>query len=310
MYRSNAVAITGMTESAVDRIDPRRGDPDRDLIEQEVGHQYQVVRPLGRGGMGSVYLARDKALHRVVAIKALRWDRFSNAEDRDRFRREARMGAQLSHPNIIPLLTFGETPNLMYMVLRYVQGESLAARIAREGTLRTGEAQRILIELTHALEYAHRQGVVHRDLKPENILLETTFEPDGREGPARPIVADFGVAMVRMRDPIPGERRRSFGTPQFMSPEQAAGEPDLDGRSDIYSLGVLGYLMLGGALPYRASSISGENADGRAFSPTGRAPRALGPIIERCLAPDPDARYPSARDLRRALEGRRRFWIF
>src|SRR5262245_39355223 len=151
MHRSNVVSINTTNELALDRIDPRRGDPDRDLIEQELGAQYQIVRVLGRGGMGSVYLARDKALHRVVAIKTLRWERFSNADDRERFRREARMGAQLSHPNVVPLLTFGETPNLMYMVLKYIQGESLAARIAREGRLSSREARRVLVELTHAL---------------------------------------------------------------------------------------------------------------------------------------------------------------
>src|SRR6478672_12203475 len=224
-------------------------DLDGELVARELAHEFQIVRLLGRGAMGSVYLARDLALHRVVAIKVLRWDRAGSPDDTERFRREARTTGQLSHPSIVPLHSFGESPNLMYMVMRYVPGESLGARIRRLGKLSPEETRGILSELALTLEYAHREGIVHRDLKPENILLEISGDS------IRPMVADFGVAMRSSYDLPPGELRRSFGTPHFMSPEQAAGDADIDARSDIYSLGVLGYLMLSGELPYFGDTV-------------------------------------------------------
>jgi serine/threonine-protein kinase len=254
--------------------------------------------------MGVVYLARDLALHRVVALKVLRWDLASSLEDTERFRREARTTGQLSHPNIVPLHSFGESPNLMYMVMGYVRGESLGARIRRLGKLEPEETRRTLAELALTLEYAHREGVVHRDLKPENILLEINGDA------VRPMIADFGVAMRTSYDPPPGELRRSFGTPHFMSPEQAAGETDIDGRSDIYSLGVLGYLMLSGQLPYTGDTVQqiaarrteAKHRPLRVAAPD--APRDLVEAIERCLLPQPDERWRYARELHAALPTR------
>jgi len=280
-------------------------DLDAELVTRELAHEFQIVRLLGRGAMGSVYLARDLALHRVVAIKVLRWDLAASIDDMERFRREARTTGQLSHPSIVPLHSFGESPNLMYMVMRYVPGESLGRRIRRLGKLSPEETRRILAELALTLDYAHREGIVHRDLKPENILLEISGES------VRPMVADFGVAMRRSYDPPPGELRRSFGTPHFMSPEQAAaGEIDIDGRSDIYSLGVLGYLMLSGELPYSGDTvqqISERRAEGRhrplrLAAPD--APRDMIEAIERCLQPLPDDRFRHARELHAALTAR------
>ena len=279
-------------------------DIDAELVSRELRHEFQIVRLLGRGAMGVVYLARDLALHRVVALKVLRWDLASSVEDTERFRREARTTGQLSHPNIVPLHSFGESPNLMYMVMGYVRGESLGARIRRLGKLDPDEVRRILAELALTLEYAHREGVVHRDLKPENILLEINGDT------VRPMIADFGVAMRTSYDPPPGELRRSFGTPHFMSPEQAAGETDIDGRSDIYSLGVLGYLMLSGQLPYTGDTvqqISARRTEAkhrplRVAAPD--APRDLVEAIERCLLPQPDERWRYARELHAALTTR------
>jgi serine/threonine-protein kinase len=280
-------------------------DLDAELLARELTHEFQIVRLLGRGAMGSVYLARDLALHRVVAIKVLRWDLAGSDDDCERFRREARTTGQLSHPSIVPLHSFGESPNLMYMVMRYVPGESLGARIRRLGKLGPDETRSLLADLALTLEYAHREGIVHRDLKPENILLEISGES------VRPMVADFGVAMRRSYDPPPGELRRSFGTPHFMSPEQAAGEVDIDGRSDIYSLGVLGYLMLTGQLPYTGDTVQqistrrseANHRSLRALAPD--APRDLVESIERCLKSDPDDRWRHARDLHAALTARR-----
>jgi serine/threonine-protein kinase len=309
MASSNVLAIArhDTPPAAADRArDPV--DLDRAMLEEALGRQYQVVRALGRGAMGSVYLARDTALHRVVAVKVLRTERMQSVEERERFRREARLAAQLAHPHIVPIYGFGETANAMYLVMRYVPGESLGARIAREGPLPADEVRRIVIELAHALEYAHRQGVIHRDLKPENILLDAGSVVPGDATPPRAMLADFGVAVLRMSDPVVGEVRRSFGTPHFMSPEQAAGEPDLDGRSDIYALGVLGYLMLSGVLPFEGSSSFASVAERRfaddrppLASVAPRAPRDLVRIVERCLAQAPHARYGHARELAAAL---------
>lgn len=267
---------------------------ERELIALELGAHYQVVRLLGRGGMGAVYLARDLALHRVVALKILAEGTRATEEGRERFRREARMAAQLTHPNIVPVYAFGETESLSYMVMQYVDGESLADRLRRERRLSAQETRHIMVELALALDYAHSEGVVHRDLKPENVLLE-------RSG--RVMLADFSVAMRPSWEPQPGEMRRAFDTPHFMSPEQAAGELDIDGRSDLYGLGVLGYLMLTGSLPVGGRSFA-EIAAGHMTARVPRlqglvpgVPRDLAAAIERCLAKSSTSRWRHARDL-------------
>ena len=304
MPRPSDQFIPSGYESTQDEPVAEARDLDAELVARELVHEFQIVRLLGRGAMASVYLARDLALHRVVAIKVLRWDLAASVDDCERFRREARTTGQLSHPSIVPLHSFGESPNLMYMVMRYVPGESLGARIRRVGKLDPDEARQILAELALTLEYAHREGIVHRDLKPENILLEISGDS------VRPMVADFGVAMRRSYDPPPGELRRSFGTPHFMSPEQAAGEVDIDGRSDIYALGVLGYLMLSGQLPYTGDTVQqiaarrteAKHRPLREVAPG--APRDLVEAIERCLMPQPDDRFRHARELHAALTAR------
>jgi len=297
---TNQFTPSGFDESITDAQVAEARDLDAELVARELVHEFQIVRLLGRGAMGSVYLARDLALHRVVALKVLRWDLAGSTDDCERFRREARTTGQLAHPSIVPLHSFGESPNLMYMVMRYVPGESLGARIRRLRRLDPDEARRILADLALTLEYAHREGIVHRDLKPENILLEISGDT------IRPMVADFGVAMRPSYDPPPGEVRRSFGTPHFMSPEQASGEVDIDGRSDIYALGVLGYVMLSGQLPYpgeTSQQISERRTQGH--RPLAQlvpsAPRDLVEAIERCLQPAPDDRFRHARELHAAL---------
>jgi serine/threonine protein kinase len=207
MDRTMSHPIDQFTPSGYESADDEQGletrDLDAELVTRELAREFQIVRLLGRGAMGSVYLARDLVLHRVVAIKVLRWDLGGSHDDTERFRREARTTGQLSHPSIVPLHSFGETSNLMYMVMRYVPGESLGARIRRLGKLSPDETRHILADLALTLEYAHREGIVHRDLKPENILLEISGES------IRPMVADFGVAMRRSYDPPPGELRRA-----------------------------------------------------------------------------------------------------
>jgi serine/threonine protein kinase len=288
---------------------------ERQMLQAQLGEEYQVVRELGRGGMGVIFLARDVALHRLVAIKVLRHEFAHSAEHRERFRREARVAARLTHPNVVAVHTYGESPNLVYLVMRYVHGESLGVRLRREGRIQPETARRLLVELALVLEHAHGEGIVHRDLKPENILLES-----GRPGgyPDRPLLTDFGVALICSADPSPDEVRRAFGTPQYMSPEQAAGEVDLDGRSDIYSLGVLAYAMLTGDVPFDGPSFGAIAAQHIAapHEPLADAapdvPRALAEVVEWCLEKERSARWQSARELYDALqacEGGSRGWI-
>jgi serine/threonine protein kinase len=284
---------------------------EREQIAVHLGNQYQVVRELGRGGMGIVFLARDIALHRLVAIKVLRQEFVSSSEPRERFRREARMTARLSHANIVPVHTFGEVDDLVYIVMKYVHGESLAERMRGQESLTTEDARRILHELALALDYAHREGVVHRDLKAENILLERST--------GRPMLTDFGVALQRSLDPVRAEAAHAFGTPHYMSPEQAAGELDIDGRSDLYSLGVLGYYMLTGELPFDAPSFEALAAKHIAephrplaeLVPTAlKEHPLLIAALERCLEKERDQRWRHGRDLASAIaEPVRRRWL-
>jgi serine/threonine protein kinase len=273
---------------------------EHEQIVQHLSDQYQIVREIGRGGMGVVFLARDIALHRLVAIKVLRYEYASSQEHRERFRREARMTARLSHPNIVPVHTFGEADDFVYIVMKYVHGQSLAERMRRDGKLAAADVQRILRDLAVALESAHRDGVVHRDLKAENILLEG--------GSSRAMLTDFGVALLRSLDRVRADSSRAFGTPHYMSPEQAAGELDIDGRSDLYSLGVLGYYMLSGKLPFDAPSFEALAAKHIVDAPASLAivasdaPEALREIIDRCLSKTRDERYRTGAELAAALE--------
>ncbi len=168
-------------------------------LERAVGAQYEMVRLLGRGGMGAVYLARDPALDRLVAIQVLPPDA-TDAESTERFRREARTAAKLTHPHIVPLYTFGEGEGILYFVMGYVSGESLRDRLRRQGRLEPSEARRILVDVAGALQYAHHESVVHRDVKPDNILLE--------DETGKPMLTDFGVA----KSAVAGETLTKLGT--------------------------------------------------------------------------------------------------
>lgn len=274
------------------------GDPIRAALEAKLRGQYRIVRLLGRGGMGAVYLARDLTLDREVAIKVVKTSE-GNAEAYDRFRREAKTAARLSHPNVVPLHAFGEIGGMPYFVMGYVRGESLAARLRREGRLPEEEARRVLAEIADALDHAHRQGIVHRDVKPDNVLLE--------DESGRALLTDFGVAKASSTGESATRTGAVVGTPDYMSPEQAAGRADLDGRSDLYSLGVMAYAMLGGRLPFEGSSaaavltkhLTQEPPPLRALAPTVSDPLVL--AVERCLAKDPARRWPDARSLKLSL---------
>ena len=191
-------------------------DPLRKTLEQAIGFQYRIIRLLGRGGMGAVYLAHEFALDRDVAIKVLPPEHASTPELRERFKREARTAARLSHPHIVPLYTFGEVAALMYFVMGYVDGESLADRLARDGPLDGDAASVLLGAVCDALAYAHGRGIVHRDIKPDNILI------DGVSG--APLLTDFGIAKPALGDAQLTTAGQLIGTPHYMSPEQCLGQ--------------------------------------------------------------------------------------
>jgi predicted Ser/Thr protein kinase len=280
-------------------VDVRAGDPIRRLLERTLADRYELLRVLGRGGMGIVYLARERELERLVAIKVLSPELSSTAESRERFRREARTAAKLNHPGILPLHTFGEAEELAYLVMEYVRGESLAELLRQEGRLPPDTTRRIIAELADALDYAHRHGVVHRDIKPENVLIE--------DESGRAYLADFGIAKARASEATLTITGAIVGTLPYMSPEQAAGDRSVDGRSDIYSLGVLGYTILSGRLPFEGRGMR-EILVRQATQPpppleslVPGVPEDLASAISRCLVKDPDGRWPDAKSLRQAL---------
>jgi len=216
-----------------------------DSLQAAVKGRYLLERELGRGGMGIVFLARDVALERPVAIKLLPPSLASLPDLRHRFLHEARTAAGLSHPNIVPIHAVEEAGDLVWFVMSFVPGETLAERVGREGPLPAEAVGRMVQEVAWALAYAHQRGVIHRDVKPENILLE--------RGTGRSLVADFGIARLADEAGIspPGEM---LGTPRLVSPEQAGGEA-LDGRSDLYSLGVTAFFALTGRYPFEGDNV-------------------------------------------------------
>ena len=275
-------------------------------FQRALAGEYSLERELGRGGMGIVYLARDVQLDRKVAIKVLPASLASRADLRERFLREARTAAGLSHPNIVPIHRVGEAGEFVFFVMAYIDGESLGQRLRDHGPLTPAAAAKLLREVAWALAYAHGRGVVHRDVKPDNILIE-------RET-GRALVSDFGIAQVAtiaaLGDGTHGsvtEPGQIMGTAHFMSPEQAANDP-IDGRSDLYALGVVGFLALSGRLPFHASSVPALIAKQLTELPPPMAeaapavPERLARAIDRCLRKDRDERFASGESLAEALE--------
>jgi serine/threonine-protein kinase len=252
--------------------------------------------------MGIVYRARDLKLKRPVAIKVLPPELAYRSDIRTRFLREAETAAQLSHPNIVPIYSVGEQDGIVFFVMEYVDGENLAIRLQRQGRLEPQEVRRILTEVARALAYAHEQGVIHRDIKPDNILLQR------RDG--RVMVTDFGIAraVTERGDPRLTATGMAIGTPAYMSPEQSAGERNIDGRSDLYSLGVVAYQMLVGVLPFDAPStpallVKHLSEDPEPIEKRRRdVPEELARAVMICLEKSPEDRFPSAAALVTALE--------
>ncbi|MBX3175686.1 MAG: serine/threonine protein kinase [Gemmatimonadaceae bacterium] len=286
-----------MARSPVGPIDPLFLD-----VQEALAGQYSLDRELGRGGMGVVYLAREVHLDRLVAIKLLPPERSAVPGLRERFLREARLAAKLSHPNIIPIHAVGEAADFVYFVMAFVDGVTLAERVRTRGPLPATEGARVWREAAWALAYAHAQGLVHRDVKPDNILLENAT--------GRVLVADFGIAAAF--DDAPDEG--IVGTPEFMSPEQAMGE-SLDARSDLYGLGATAFFAFSGRFPFEGTTpteVLAKQVTEPAPPLTSLGvgvPRRLSALVDRCLQKERQQRPESAQALAEqlgvALEHRR-----
>jgi eukaryotic-like serine/threonine-protein kinase len=266
-------------------------------LRSALAPHYRILSEIGRGGMAAVYLAEDLKHDRQVAVKVLRPELAATLGP-DRFLREIRIAATLAHPHILPLHDSGEADSFLYYVMPYVEGETLRDRLSRQRQLPVDEAVRIAREVSDALDYAHRLGVVHRDIKPENILFLG----------GHAVIADFGVASAVGRSG--GERLTesglSLGTPVYMSPEQAVGQ-EVDGRSDLYSVGCLLYEMLVGEPPFLSSNPQTMLARKLSEPPPGLShlrdtvSPGLEHVVRRALAKVPADRFDSAAELTRAL---------
>jgi len=275
--------------------------PDLQTLERAVAGRYALERELGRGGMGVVMLARDLSLERPVALKLLPAMMAAQPVLRERFLREARTAAGLSHPHIVPIHAVEAHEAIVFIAMAYVDGETLADRVRRTGPLPPHEVARILREVAWALAYAHGRDIVHRDIKPDNILIE--------RGSGRAMVTDFGIARARNDSDVANRltlEGQLLGTAAFMSPEQGADEP-VDGRSDLYSLGGVGYFALVGRAPFEATTLEAMLVARytRAAPPVASArpdvPSALATTIDRLLAREPHRRPASAEVVAEAL---------
>ena len=276
-------------------------------LQSVVGPAYPIERELGRGGMATVYLARDLRHDRRVALKVLRAD-LAAALGPERFEQEIRLAARLQHPNILTVLDSGGSGNVLWFTMPYVEGEPLSARIERERQLPIREAIRLACEVADALDCAHSHGIVHRDIKPGNILLSGTVRGEA-SGQDHALVTDFGIArsLIDQSSDRLTQTGIVVGTPAYMSPEQAAGERHLDGRADVYSLSCVLYEMLVGEPPYTGPTVQAIIA--KQFSepvPSARhlretVPPAVDAVIRRGLARAPGDRFSTAREFADAL---------
>ena len=276
----------------------------RDQLQSTLGETCTLERELGGGGMSRVFLARDVALDRAVVVKVLSPD-LAAGVSAQRFTREIKLAAGLQQANIVPLLSAGETDGLPYYTMPFVDGYSLRGRLEQNGALPVGEAVGVLRDVARALAYAHERGVVHRDIKPENILLS---------GDAA-VVTDFGIAkaLTASRTSAPGgtltEAGTSIGTPAYMAPEQAAGDPATDHRADLYALGCVAYETLIGSAPFAGRAtyqiFAAHLTEVPAPVSEARAdvPRSLAQLVAQLLQKEPDRRPQSAREVLKALDG-------
>ena len=262
-----------------------------DLINQQLG-QYQIKSVLGRGGMATVFLARQTSMDRDVAVKVMARDLADDEQFVARFEHEAQLIARLQHPHILPVIDFGREGKNVYIVMRLVTAGSLDDRL-RRGALPLPLASRMLTQIASALTFAHEQGIIHRDLKPNNVLL------DARDNA---YLTDFGIAKMLAGTTKLTATGNILGTPAYMAPEQGLGEPG-DERSDIYSLGVILFQMLTGHLPFDADTplaiilkhVHDPIPDPREFVPD--LSEELAQIVQKAMAKDPNTRYQTAAEM-------------
>jgi tetratricopeptide (TPR) repeat protein/tRNA A-37 threonylcarbamoyl transferase component Bud32 len=301
--RAGSLAFPGLRlHTSASPIEVRMDDL-RSRLERALADTHVFQRELGGGGMSRTYLAVERALNRQVVVKVLAPELIAGISF-ERFRREVLLAAQLQHPHVVPVLTAGEADGLPWFTMPYVDGESLRRRLA-EGPLSSGEVVSILRDVARALAYAHGHGIVHRDIKPDNVLLSV--------GSAT--VTDFGIAKAIAAARDGGEDHAtltqigtSIGTPSYMAPEQAAGDPHTDHRADIYSFGAMAYELVAGQPPFQASTparllaahMTEAPRDVRSVRPD--APPLLADLIMACLAKEPSARPQQATDLVRVLD--------
>jgi serine/threonine-protein kinase len=287
-------------------------DPNDPLIGATLGGRYKVIKAIGEGGMGIVYEAVHEVIEKKVAVKVLRDDFSKRPEVVARFRQEAKSASRIGHEHIVDISDFGETPTgQSYFVMEYLEGDDLANILAREGTLAPARAVNILLQCCKALGAAHAKGIVHRDMKPENIFLTSRDnQPDFVK------IVDFGIAKMSdiETDGAPGRKLTKtgmiFGTPEYMSPEQAAGKP-LDHRVDIYALGVILFETLTGRVPFVGDTFMGiltqhmfeEIPTLRSVNPNVHCSEELEMVIFQALTKDPDERFPDMASLARAIAG-------
>src|SRR5438128_6357459 len=269
-------------------------------LQSALGDAYRIEKELGGGGMSRVFLAQERELERQVVVKVLPPEMAAglNAE---RFRREIQLAASLQHPHIVPLLAAGHADDLVYYTMPLIEGESLRAKLAREGELPINETMRILCDVADALAYAHEHRVVHRDIKPDNVLIARHHA----------VVTDFGVAKALSESTGKTSLTSAgvaLGTPAYMAPEQAAADPHTDHRCDIYAVGALGYEMLTGRPPFTGATPQHVLAAQVTEAPEpvtkrrATVPAALAALVMRCLEKSPADRWQSAEELLDQLE--------
>jgi tetratricopeptide (TPR) repeat protein/tRNA A-37 threonylcarbamoyl transferase component Bud32 len=278
--------------------------PDR--LQKALAGRYTIERELGAGGMATVYLAEDVKHRRKVAVKVLRPELAATLGP-DRFNLEIKIAAQLSHPHILPVLDSGDADGFLYYVMPFIEGESLRDRLTRQGDLPVAEAVRILAEVTDALAHAHGRGVVHRDMKPDNVMITGRHALVMDFGVAKAVSEAGGLSMTRGAGGLT-TAGMALGTPSYMAPEQAAADPNVDHRADLYALGAMGYEMLTGRPPFTGRTpqeVLAAHVTQKPEPVTARRPAipgALGIAIMRCLEKRPSDRYQSAEELLAVLE--------
>ncbi|HEU5041589.1 MAG TPA: serine/threonine-protein kinase [Gemmatimonadales bacterium] len=286
-------------------------DPLSTLSGTVLDKRYKVGKRLGEGGMSYVYQAEDTETGQAVAVKILIPRLWRDPASVERMRREATIATRLQHPNVCPILRLGETPDkLLYLVMPYLEGEPLSEHETRRGPFSAEEGVPLLVQMCHGLQHAHELQIIHRDLKPENVMLVPEGKPAGSVG-FRAVVMDFGLAKERRAGPEVAKLTATgivLGTPEFMSPEQIRGKP-LDGRSDVYALGVLAFELFTGQLPFPGKSaqetmiarLRGSPRSLREVRP--ELPAKLEAVIGRALMMDPAQRFGSMTEMAHVLEG-------